>query len=383
MLLEKIFEPVAHVQQLADDTLESYKKLVSVFKFINLTNEQVDHEQLNAALNRVHYTTALEGIDYHFEYVKAIVSNKRQPLERFEKEIYGYHQAEIFLYNRLGQPFDVYMINDMQRIFFAYPQNNTNDLFTAGIFEERGVDLAALFESGIGSFMSFLETDETYDPLTQSWMLHFFVLMRGPFGSTNPKIARLLQFYWLLKNNLTLGGLLHFEKELYSRRVAYQQLIAKAADAGKILKEQEQIDMTEYINFGLEVYAAHLNTIKATLKEYYKREACFEKLPPRHKNVVNYVFENGCNLFFNNQFGLNERQAELMHIMYRRGVLQTKELFDKFEVNRKTLQRDFNELAALGLVRIIGEGRGLKYLLQLSPPLPEKMQKYQAKFLAL
>lgn len=114
------------------------------------------------------------------------------------------------------------MIHDMQRLFFAYPGvNKTLDLFTSQIYEFRGVDLSALYDSGIAAFVQWLNEDTQYSPLVQSWMLHGFVLVNGRFGVTNPKLARILQFYWLMKHNMTLGGLLITEKAIFENKEVY------------------------------------------------------------------------------------------------------------------------------------------------------------------
>lgn len=98
MLLEKVYEPVCQLSPKVDETIAQYSKLVSIYNFIQLNSDLVTEERLTSALFRVHYATALEGIDYDFENVRLIVNNVKQPLERFEQEIYGYYQAEMFLF---------------------------------------------------------------------------------------------------------------------------------------------------------------------------------------------------------------------------------------------------------------------------------------------
>lgn len=361
-----------------EEAIALYTKLVSIYNFIQLNSELIEDERLTSALFRVHYATALEGIDYDFEQVRLIVNNIKQPLERFEQEIYGYYQAEMFLFNKVKQPLDVYAIHDMQRLFFAYPgADKTLDLFTSQIYEFRGVDLSALYDSGIASFIQWISEDQTYTPLVQSWMLHGFVLVNGPFGVTNPKLARILQFYWLMKHNMTLGGLLIIEKAIFERKEEYikQQEILKLS-----IKQQAQltqIDFTKFVAWGLDIYSTNLTYLQDRLHSHFKSRTEFDKFSPQLKNVVNYVFEMGYLVNTEAFSGLNERQTALLHDLYKTGVVQTKDLFDKYEVNRKTIQRDFSDFEERGLACAVGEGRGLKYTVPMKSKMPQKLLKFQ------
>ncbi len=380
MLLEKVYEPVCQLSPKVDETIAQYSKLVSIYNFIQLNSDLVTEERLTSALFRVHYATALEGIDYDFENVRLIVNNVKQPLERFEQEIYGYYQAEMFLFNRVNKPLDVYMIHDMQRLFFAYPGvNKTLDLFTSQIYEFRGVDLSALYDSGIAAFVQWLNEDTQYSPLVQSWMLHGFVLVNGPFGVTNPKLARILQFYWLMKHNMTLGGLLITEKAIFENKEVYVQFQNQLKQQIKQVDNKTQIDFTSFVNWGLDIYSKNLSYLQDRLHNHFKSRSEFDKLSPQLKNIVNYVFEMGYLLKTDAIESLNERQVSLINELYKTGVLQTKDLYDKYEVNRKTIQRDFAEFEEKGLVDIVGEGRGLKYTIPLRNKFPHKLIKYQSK----
>ncbi len=379
VLAEQIFEPILKIEP--HGVINQYQKLARILRFIQLLPETIEHEQLNSALFRVHYSTALEGVDYQFELVKQIVSNERKPMERFEQEIYGYHMAEISLYQRIAQPLDVYLINDMQQVFFAAPPSG-NDLFSSTISEFKAVDLSVLFSSGISSMFSFLGEDKKYDPIVQSWMLHFYILAKGPFGKSNPKIARLLQFYWLIRNNCALLGMLQLDRALYYQKHEYNQLHEQAVIFGKNLSEHDPMDFTPFVRFGLQVHSQELKSLEGRLKEYFRRRADYDKLQPRLRNAVNFAFEHGCEFSIPQDTEFNERQQELLYILCRHGVVQTKELFPQFDCNRKTIQRDFNELSEAGIATSVGEGRGLKYVMPVKKSVAEPYCQYQAEFAA-
>lgn len=379
MLSEKLYAPVCAENVSPDLAVEEYLRLVKIYNFIQLSGDMITEERLNSALFRVHYATALEGIDYTFEHVRDIVNHTKEPLEIFEQEIYGYHQAELFLFNRVDKPLDVYMINDMQRLFFAFPGGTkTLDLFTSQIYEFRGVDLSKIYESGLASFAEWLEADEQFHPLIQAFMLHGFLLAQGPFGAANAKIARILQFYWLMKHNMTLGGLLITEKDIYATRNQYlreQELLKKAFSVDP--SGHTHIDFSSFVQYQLDIYTQNLNYLSERLRNHFRNRAGFDKLSAPLKNVVNYLFECGSELTPALPENMNERQTMVLRELYRNGIVQTKDLFDKYEVNRKTIQRDFAEFEEMGLVVVSGEGRGLKYTVPVQGAFPEKLRKFQ------
>jgi hypothetical protein len=54
---------------------------------------------------------------------------------------------------------------------------------------------------------------------------------------------------------------------------------------------------------------------------------------------------------------------------------------NEFDCNRKTIQRDFQLLLDLGLVKSIGAGAGLRYCINLQEQGNPLMEKYQADFI--
>ena len=379
-VIDKLLTPIINLPDSEGQTaLDAYAKMLGIFRFVDLDENTIEQERLQSALYRVHYSTALEGVDYQFEHVKQLVNNEKQPLEKLEREVMGYHQAEMFLFKRMDLPFDVYMLNDMQQVFFSKPPEGIkSDLFTSQIYSYQGVDLSLLYDSGMAALCDFLQHDTQWDPITQSWVIHFFVLMTGPWGMANGRVARLLQFNWLLRHNLTLAGLLVLDQQLYKQKEAYRVQCQIAMQKGQDIKLDKPIDFTEYIKFGYKLHKDYLETLQDNLKNYYTSNTHYNTASPRLKNVINYVFEKAGSINFASHSGLNERQQQLMQVLYRQGVIQTKELFDTFDVNRKTLQRDFIELAERGLIKVTGEGRGVKYTLNMGKGLPAKLQRYQA-----
>ena len=137
---------------------EDCQRIADLLTRLEISPDFINQEQLEAALFRVHYSTVLEGVPYQFEFVRQIVNNEKKPLERFEQEIFGYHQGELMMFQRLTQPMDIHWVHDLQQVFFAYPTQNTGhvDLFTSQLYENRGVDLGILLQSIFPDLLQYM-----------------------------------------------------------------------------------------------------------------------------------------------------------------------------------------------------------------------------------
>jgi Fic family protein len=227
------------------------------------------------------------------------------------------------------------------------------------------MELEALFE--------FLNSDSEFHPIVQSWMLHFRLLNIRLFSECTTKIASLLQHFWLKKKGMDVFGLLSIEHELYANKNEYQNFIDDQ-QPHYINDQQQQFD------FGMELYGMQLDRLKNLLRSYFRKQVDFEKLNPRQKNIMNYVFERGYKLKEIDDSVLNKRQKLIMYIIQNRGFISTKELVSEFECNRKTIQRDFTELTENNLVKVIGKGAGLRYAVNLTERKHEGLAQYQSSW---
>ena len=138
---------------------------------------------------------------------------------------------------------------------------------------------------------------------------------------------------------------------------------------------------SDQITFGLELHANQLTRLYQLLQSYFRKQIDYDKLTPRQKNIMNYVFQKGYKLKEIDDTIINKRQKLIMYIIQHRGFVSTKELVTEFECNRKTIQRDFVHLLDLNLVKVIGQGSALKYSLNLDEHKHEPINQYQAIYL--
>ncbi len=374
MILANKAELTLDTENLYHDCLKKYSELEKIYGFIDLPEHVSQLERNNSKILRVYYANALDHNLIDINTVKYIVDGKIKPKAIAERGIEQYIKAEDWLNTQLNSPLSISMLYHLQKLLIVDLYNNREDvnLFSANTtrFPEK---LNNTTELEIDALFEFLNNDTEVHPIMQSWMLHFKLLQLHLFSEANAKIACLLQNFWLTKKQFNFMGLLSLEHELYINKTEYQVYLGENRDVEKIAASEE-----ESISFGMQIFANQILRLKTLLRTYFRRQVEFDKLGPRQKNIMNYVFEHGYLLKEYDDNVLNQRQKLIMYIIQHRGFISTKELVSEFECNRKTIQRDFTTLLELNLVKVIGKGAGLKYAVNVTEHKHEYLNKYQS-----
>ncbi len=378
MILIHKFEPAFAVEEKHFDIIRLHDELVKILDFIDLPENIRDIEQKNSAILRNYYANALDHNLLDIKTVKYIVNGNIKPRGTAELAVEQYAKAESWLDTQLEQPLSLNMISQLQKLLITdiYTHHESFNLFNANSLKvpER---LSVSSELELEALFDFMNSDTEHHPVQLSWVLHFRLLSIQMFTEAKSKIASLLQYFWLKKKGYALTGLLSLEHELYLEKNRYLNFISD----NNSQTHAESNDLNEHIAFGMELHDSHLNRLKQLLRTYYRKQVEFEKLNARQKNIMNYVFEFGYKLKEMDETILNKRQKLIMYIVQNKGFISTKELVNEFECNRKTIQRDFAVLTELNLVRVIGQGAGLRYAVNLHHEKHPVMEKYQADFL--
>ncbi len=351
-----------------------HDELIKIFNFIDLPENIRNIEQQNSRILRTYYANALAHNLIDIKTVKYIAQGNIKPKGLAERNIDLYLKAEAWLDSRLTEPLTISMLYHLQKMLILDLYNNREDINLFSVNSTRNPErLNQSVELELESLFEFLNHDTELHPIIQSWVLHFRILGSPLFSEAQSKIASLLSNFWLRKKGMDHLGLLSIEHELYLARNHYQEFFFE----GKTEKIAEDIREQAAIEFGMELYASQLQRLKLLLRSYFRKQVDFDKLNPRQKNIMNYVFERGFRLREMDDNILNKRQKLIMYIIQHRGFISTKELVSEFECNRKTIQRDFMSLSELNLVKVIGRGAGLKYAVNLSENKHENLKAYQ------
>jgi hypothetical protein len=379
MILIHKFEPVFAVDEKHFSTFRLHDELMKILGFIDLPQNILSIEQQNSQVLRNYYANCTAHNPVEIKTVKYIIGQNIRAKGSSERGIEQYARAEAWLASRVEEPLSIGMIHHLQQLLINDVYNHRDDvnLFTAQTarIPER---LSAQSEMDLEALFDFVNNDQEYHPIHQSWILHFRLLSIPLFSEARTKFASLIQHFWLRRKGYDLNGLISMEHELFLRKNEYYDFIK---DETRSETHDEASDLNAQVTFGMEVYRSHLCRVRELLKGYYRKQVEFDKLNPRQKNIMNYVFERGYRLNEIDDAVLNKRQKLIMYIIQNRGFASTKELVNEFECNRKTIQRDFMTLTEMNLVRVIGQGAGLRYAVNLNEGAHPVMEKYQAAFL--
>jgi Fic family protein len=372
MILTNKYEPTILLEEMHWQSCRLHDELVKIYEFIDLPDNIKTIEQQNSTILRAYYANAISHNIIDIKTVKYIVAGNIKPKGINERHVEQYVKAEQYLHSVVEQPLSISMLHHLQKILILDLYNNREDvnLFSANTTRvpER---LGTAVEMELESLFDFMNNDDEFHPIVQSWILHVKLLATELFSEGKTKIASLLQNFWLKKKGMDVFGLLSLEHELYLNKNEYQYFFdAKSPDYNG--------DAQQQFDFGMELYGMQLDRLKQLLRSYFRKQVDFEKLNARQKNIMNYVFERGYKLKDIDASILNNRQKLIMYIIQNRGFISTKELVNEFECNRKTIQRDFTTLTDSNLVKVIGKGAGLKYAVNLTERKHEGLAKYQS-----
>ncbi len=377
MILINKYEPAINIDEAFVQYQHQYEELKKIFSFIDLPETIIETEQTNSAILRNYYANAIDHNLLEVKTVKYILNKNIRPTGAAERAIFQYQKAEEYLFSNLNEPLSLTMVYQLQKILITdlYNQSTDSNLFNKSFKQPE--KLHAETELELDNLFEFLNIDTEFHPIIQSWMLHFKILALPMFSESKNKFASLLQNFWLRKHNMDLNGLLSIEHELYIKKNEYLAYFIENRNS----ENQQDQHLNEQIAFGLKLHANQLTRMYQLLQSYFRKQVDYDKLTPRQKNIMNFVFERGYKLKEIDDSILNKRQKLIMYIIQHRGFVSTKELVSEFECNRKTIQRDFTHLLELNLVKVIGQGSALKYSLNLDNHKQDPINQYQSSYL--
>lgn len=378
MILVNKLEPAIAIESNHYDCFHHYVELVKIYDFIDLPEHLKQIEQTNSAILRTYYANAIDHNLIDIKTVKYIVEGKIKPKAFNERGIEQYIKAEEWLNTQLDQPINIGMLYQLHKILVLDLYNNRDDVNLFTVNATRAPErLTASTELELESLFEYMNNDMEHHAVVKSWVLHFKLLQLRLFSEAKSKIASLMQNFWLAKQQANMYGLFSIEHELYLSKADYQVFLGEARDVEKIAATDQQM-----LDFGMMMYTNQLDRTRTLLRSYFRQQVEFDKLNPRQKNIMNYVFERGYRLKEFDDAVLNQRQKLIMYIIQHKGFISTKELVNEFDCNRKTIQRDFATLLELNLVKVIGKGAGLRYAVNVAESTNSFLSQYQSPFVA-
>jgi Fic family protein len=309
------------------------------------------------------------------EDIPPLLSAENIPATDNEQHILNIHALFQYMKGKEKETINPALLQQMHRILVGRMQN----AFPAGQFRKAEDSLF----NNLSSTTSLPSADQTQAFLAEllafaknsrepifhrSFLFYYFFRVLEPFPDENTVIAILSARHILLTDDLDFFGLLDIEKHLFLDK----EFASVALDpwTGQHYSEKLETDLQSYLKFCMTAFLIALAVVRQFLINKVKEQLGYDTLSPREKNSLNFWLEKAFFMYKDRLKSLTPRQHEIMLLIAKYGSLSNKELVPVFQVDRKTIQRDFNTLEELGLLEQRGAGRSLKYYLDFRINLP-------------
>lgn len=187
----------------------------------------------------------------------------------------------------------------------------------------------AFVKNEINRFIEFandrLTTPDFIHPILKAIKIHFWIGYLHPFTNGNGRLARLLFYWYLLKNGYWAFAYLPISTIIKRSAVQYRKAY--------VYSEQDDLDLTYFIDY-------HVRKIQLAVKDFqmYLKKKSFE-----NKKM---------NSLAKQKYHLNDRQIQLLQYYYENKDEYTSPTMHMriYQVSKKTAINDLKELIKLGFV---------------------------------
>lgn len=348
---------------------QAFSHLQTILQNINIPYLKVKQEVEHLTELRANCAAGLDMQDVSFEQ---IANNLRLPKElssELAKKGQLFIQSEKFLNQYMGNNLCMKTLSEFNHYLEVGAGTGTSLFNNDTLFSSIPAPSVDVNDNLVSLFDELYNKSTMDKVLYNSWLLHHDIIKHAHFFKHKAMVARLLQYSYLKQHNMHLYGMLAIEEMLLKYKAEYSRLLN--------LIEQEDI-LGEFMQFGALMHTKVLKNTEQRIKLLYRTDIGYKKLSPWQRNLSNYLFSKGFDMkLAGNNAELNTRQTEILQIILKDGFVSTKDMVEKFECNRKTIQRDFAELLEANLVRAIGKGSALRYGLSLKDKTNNYLERYQ------
>jgi Fic family protein len=169
-------------------------------------------------------------------------------------------------------------------------------------------------------------------PVVKAILLHFWIGFLHPFADGNGRIARILFYWYLLKNNYWAFAYLPVSRVIKNSPAQYRDAY--------IYTEQDDNDLTYFIDY-------NLRKIKQAKREF----AAYVKKKESENRKMSEVARS--------KYNLNDRQIQLLRYLHKNSSASTsiKMHSQIYGISRPTARKDLEQLEKLGLLSSEKVGR--------------------------
>lgn len=390
-MITEVMKRLHLTYQLSPDaaaTLTEAAELMDFARYFRLGDASFPEQRKQTLINRlIHYLPG--GMEASEEQnILFLINELKEPQTETEQQVFNIYKLFRFIDEEAGSEnpasIDVALLLKLHKIALlklpaafaagqlrGYEQN----LFTlsdAGYLYPATQVLQAWLED-----LFILAEDKNIHSLQRCWLVYYVFMAIKPFDAGNDIVARALCYYMLQREQYGFYGLLRLEKFVFhSKKLMMYE--ANHFDNKNYL-DRLSLDLTSFLQICLQGFHQNLESVKNIFLKAVKDETGFASLGARQKNLINFWLEKGFKLHKEKLAALNERQKDVLFQILKNGSVSTSDLVPLYNVDRKTIQRDFGVLTELGIVEIKGGGRSLRYTFNLMSSGPNPLSDLSAK----
>lgn len=309
--------------------------------------------QEEAIIEESHYSTHIEGTNITLEQAKKIFEGKKVPNVSIDvqKELKNYRSAMNFVSKYLGKedPITEGLIREIHKILVKDVRGNKADpgnyrklqnYIINSVTKEivytppPAIDVPILIKELVNWLN--IAAHQT-SPILSSGIAQFQFEHIHPFLDGNGRTGRLLSTLVLYKTGYDFKRLFKLSEYYDKNRPAYYSALQSV--------RKNNMDMTQWLEYFTDGLKVQMLEVKEKGEKIIKKEVVLEKT-------------KGLNL--------NERQKNILTYLIDKKDISRAECVKLFKVSLRTANYDFEYLKNKGLIKEIGTGRALRYVLAIT-----------------
>ena len=321
---------------------EILKKIAFIDSFSIKTSLSLDEENeysANAKMEEAIASSRLDGAKVTRKEAKEMLRVNAPAKNESERMVISNYRALSFIEKNTDEPLTPDFI---KRIYAVTMNSEDSDIFRKDSHNARVVDIrddavlyeppkAADIEMLLNVFCEYVNAESDSNHILKAAAIHFLFAYIHPFNDGSGRIARVLFYWYILKNNLNAFKYLTLSKILRAIPSQYAKAFLYA--------EIDESDITYFINFVLDVIIEAINNFNDYLenkKEVSGNSKITEvlirpelKLNPRQESIMREFTanQNSRNIeYFKNKLGIvyETARTDLMFLAKKGLLAKTK-----------------------------------------------------------
>jgi len=343
------FQPEFTITPGINKSLIEIERVRGFLDAIKIKEEWFSAIQKEALVLESHYSTHIEGTALSLEQARKILNgNKVEGVrEDDKKELLNYRKAMDFVSKYLGKedPMTEGLIREIHKILvkgvrggraepgeYRAVQNYVINSRTKEIIYTPPPPLEV--PHLVRGFVVWSNKDKDISDILAAGIAQFQFVHIHPFLDGNGRTARLLSTLILYKTGYDFKKLFTLSEYYDKDRPAYYEAIQSV--------RENNMDMTFWLEYFVEGLRSQMNSIKEKSQRIIKYDSVLQRA---------------------SSTGLLERQIKALRFIIQNESISRSEYVEKFKVSLRTANYDLSLLETKGLIKRIGTGRTIRYVL--------------------